>query len=108
MVAVPEKARLTVTVWADSEPKVAVTVATPPASHGAAAQTQGDSRRSVVINNRARAGGGGEGRIGWVGEIDGEGLVGLVHSVAVDGDGDGFGRLTGIKGERGGWDGHVV
>src|SRR5439155_91646 len=42
----------------------------PGLSHGAAAQTQGDSRRSVVINNRARAGGGGEGRIGWVGEID--------------------------------------
>src|SRR2546426_7702870 len=32
MVAVPEKARLTVTVLADGQPRVAVTVATPPAS----------------------------------------------------------------------------
>ena len=31
-VAVPEKARLTVTVWAEGHPSVAVTVATPPAS----------------------------------------------------------------------------
>src|SRR5436309_16137766 len=28
----PEKAKLTVTVWADGQPRVAVTVATPPAS----------------------------------------------------------------------------
>ena len=32
IVAVPEKARLTVTVWPDKADRVAVTVATPPAS----------------------------------------------------------------------------
>ena len=77
-------------------------------SHGTAAQTQGDGRGTVVVDDRARASGGGEGGVGWVGENDGKGLVGLVNRVAVDGDGDGFSRLTGIKGERGGWDGHVV
>src|SRR5439155_119301 len=53
----------------------------PGLSHGAAAQTQADSRRSVVINNRARADGGREGGIGWAGKIDLNRFIVLVERV---------------------------
>src|SRR5439155_4957271 len=76
--------------------------------HGAANEAQAHRRWRVVIEDRPGPGGGREGRIRWIGEIEGEGLVRLVHDVAVDGNGDGFGRLARIKGKRGGWDGHVI
>src|SRR5207302_6772527 len=63
--------------------------------------------RGVVVHDGPQAGSVGEGRAGGVGQIHGEGLVGLVDGVPVHGHGERRGRLPPGEGE-GARDGRVV
>src|SRR2546422_194778 len=62
----------------------------------------GDGGLGVVVDDRAQALVVGDGGVGRVGEVDGEGLVGLELRVAVDQDGDGLGGLARVEGQGAG------
>src|SRR2546422_6240230 len=62
----------------------------------------GDGGLGVVVDDRAQALVVGDGGVGRVGEVDGEGLVGLELRVAVDQDGDGLGGVAGVEGQGAG------
>ena len=76
--------------------------------HWTAAQAQSDCGWQVVVCNGDGAGGGGEGRVNRVGEVDSEGFVRLVGYVAIDEDRYRLARFARVESQRGAGDRHVV